>query len=275
LLKPDLVAPGVGVTSTIGGGGHATYSGTSMAAPLVAGAVAILLQASPTLAPLELATVLASTAEDLGPVGRDNQFGAGLLDLPAALAALPASTATVVWAHNQGAVPLLIEGITTAAAWLQPTPAAGTVAPGDSLRVTVAWDAGGLAAGLHHAAIVFHSNDPQGPVQLPVTLAVGQSVGVADAEPATARPPTIFPAPTHAGATLRFEVPAAGPVVLQVFDARGRLVRDLVRGEQSAGWQATVWDGRDRHGRTCATGVYLVRLESRSGIRTGRMVLVR
>lgn len=95
--KPDLVAPGTAVVSARtsanappGNGEdhyYVTMNGTSMAAPQVAAAAALLLDERPDLSPSLVAELLVRTARDVGPAGPDDDAGYGLLDVRAALAA--------------------------------------------------------------------------------------------------------------------------------------------------------------------------------------------
>lgn len=78
-IKPDIVAPGVSINSSIPGG-YASWSGTSMATPHVAGAVALLLQSSPDLAPDDVKYIIECTSVELGDPGKDVRYGAGMID---------------------------------------------------------------------------------------------------------------------------------------------------------------------------------------------------
>lgn len=98
--KPDLVAVGEEVVSARGGIStgpldfgdrslapldYRTDRGTSMAAAMVTGAVALLLEADPALTPDEVAAILRGTARDVGPAGIENETGWGFIDVPLAI----------------------------------------------------------------------------------------------------------------------------------------------------------------------------------------------
>lgn len=94
--KPDLVLPGVGIISTRARGTrvgdilnerYVASSGTSMASPQLAGAVALLLQASPGLTPAEIRSLLVHSAVPLGEP--ESAQGAGRVDLARAYLGQP------------------------------------------------------------------------------------------------------------------------------------------------------------------------------------------
>ena len=85
-IYPELVAPGFYVKTT-GLTAEAPYyyvTGTSIAVPHAAGAMALLLSAFPDTRIDELEAALKSSATDLGPVGADNSYGYGLLNVRSA-----------------------------------------------------------------------------------------------------------------------------------------------------------------------------------------------
>jgi subtilisin family serine protease len=63
-------------------------TGTSVAAAHVSGVVALILERKPNLDPEAVRAILQSSAKDLGPSGKDEQFGAGLTDAYQAVLAL-------------------------------------------------------------------------------------------------------------------------------------------------------------------------------------------
>lgn len=88
-IKPDLVAPGVFVNSTTLGEKYNLTSGTSFAAPHVAGAAAIILQKYPGLSPSDVASLLVTTTDPVtdayGNLFPISAVGSGRLNITKAL----------------------------------------------------------------------------------------------------------------------------------------------------------------------------------------------
>lgn len=88
--KPNVMAPGTAVYSSIPGGGYLLRTGTSMSAPVVSGLVALLRQKRPDATPFEIKqAILNSTfwAPSWGTMP-NNQYGWGEVDCQAALTAI-------------------------------------------------------------------------------------------------------------------------------------------------------------------------------------------
>jgi hypothetical protein len=164
-IKPDISAPGASVRSALPGGGYGIMSGTSMAAPHMSGAVALVLSANPrligktdiiknlfmmTAAPKSYATSCGNEGPGNVP---NNAFGHGRIDAYAAVAQ----------AHDP--VP-----------WLTVQPISGGVAAGAARVVTLTLDAAGLDVQNYTANLVITSNDPDsGRIVVPVSLNVTSS----------------------------------------------------------------------------------------------------
>jgi type VII secretion-associated serine protease mycosin len=125
----DLVAPGGNVLAATRVRGYGYWSGTSMAAPLVSAAAALVWSAHPSISNVEVMRRLTSTADPMAGANHGSEYGYGLVDpyralteqLPAPASASPAPIPTAAvdpaavaraaeW-HHQGQVALIIAGI--------------------------------------------------------------------------------------------------------------------------------------------------------------------
>ncbi len=85
LTKPDILAPGVNITSLSNrGDGYVSMSGTSMATPFAAGVAALMHQVKPEISPSQVKEVMMQNADSLPPVNGKpldaNQQGKGVVD---------------------------------------------------------------------------------------------------------------------------------------------------------------------------------------------------
>jgi hypothetical protein len=100
--------------------------------------------------------------------------------------------------------------------------------------------------------------DEYGPAAVPVKLALN-----------------VRPNPLRSRATIAWAVPVAGRVSVKVYDAMGRVVRDLVGERMDAGRYSATWDGRAADGRRIANGVYFCKLVTAVGARQQKIVIAK
>jgi hypothetical protein len=115
----------------------------------------------------------------------------------------------------------------------------------------------------------------EGMPELP--LHCGGSTVVADHTdlPTLAARVVVSPNPFTPNAMIQFAEPAGGHVKLGIFDLCGRQVRGLIDGEVAPGLQQVVWDGCSDDDRVLASGTYLVRLRTSTGMSTAKVTLMR
>lgn len=126
----------------------------------------------------------------------------------------------------------------------------GSVAGGESYRYRVAYVAGGTTH------VLFETETIRTP-ELPLTLYQN------------------FPNPFNPATTIRYYLPGADRVRLQVFDASGKLVATLVDAQQQKGSHTAEWKGANASGAQVRSGVYFCRLATRAQTLTHKMVLLR
>lgn len=175
------------------------YNGTSMAAPHVAGVVALMKAIYPGLTPDKLDTLLQNgdITADLGSPGRDNLFGYGLIDAYKAVVSAelanggtgPTPTPTLVVSPssinfgtdvnsvtisvtNGGGGTLSVNTLTGSATWIHITPIQSEVDSNGLGSYTVTVDRTGLSDGTYPATITFTSSANT------VTVQVIMQVGV-------------------------------------------------------------------------------------------------
>ena len=128
-IAVDMAAPGQGILSLVPGGRYGLLSGTSMAAPHVAGLAAMILARNPHFDAAAVRAALLATAIDLDRPGRDPRSGAGLVRAEAVFVDAPLGV-TIISPASEA----VIEGNITIRVRAGPGQADGTLA--------VAWGAG-------------------------------------------------------------------------------------------------------------------------------------
>jgi hypothetical protein len=104
----------------------------------------------------------------------------------------------------------------------------------------------------------------------PFDIVMPAGATATDSAPALTARLTAWPNPFNPAVTLALELPAAGPLSLNIYDALGRRVATLAEGVQPAGRREFVWRPEELPG-----GLYFARAETAAGVASARLVLLK
>jgi subtilisin family serine protease len=235
----DLMAPGVSITSAVPGGGTAALNGTSMAAPHVAGAWAVLRQQHPAASVSDLLAILRATAV---PVSGSGYSDMRRINLGKAVTAGPFVTQEfMIYNDGTGVLSVLSAQLETQVSWIRWTPEAPfDVAPGGAKRVSVTVDFGAAPSGITMNRLIVGSTDAdENPYPNAVNLVIGKDAcypltrtragtgGLPDASPANS--PGCSPGEFRAGQSI------------------------LLTAHPGIGWATQSWSGTDGDAGATAT----------------------
>jgi hypothetical protein len=302
VMKPDISAPGSAIASALstawvatgsaGGwdaryavddGKHAVQQGTSMSSPMVAGAVAMMLQQQPTMGPKlarQRLTTNARVDANVTAAGAvpNKRFGAGKLDLTNVLpnvdtiapnttltapnggeAWAPSSQHNVTWTASDNIGVTGIDLAYTTDNGLNWNPIVNGIANSG----TYLWTVPNSPTTQARVRVTAHDTQNQTSDQSNALFTIGTNVGV---EPtafsfSVARP---SPSPFTTLTSIAFELPSAAaasgtwPTTVRIYNIAGRLVRNVIQADMTPGPHTAAWDGSDEQGVHQPAGVYFV-----------------
>jgi hypothetical protein len=84
-----------------------------------------------------------------------------------------------------------------------------------------------------------------------------------------------FPNPFNASTVIRYDLPSASFVRLEIYNALGQKIKTLVHARESAGEHRIQWDASNDAGQPTPSGVYLIQLQAGKETRTHKVTVVR
>ena len=102
-----------------------------------------------------------------------------------------------------------------------------------------------------------------------------QSSGLVTDVPASTFLAQSFPNPTFGKATISYGLTKEGPVKLNIYNALGQVVRELVSENQRPGFHRVEWDGKSQAGKLVTSGIYFYRLNAGGFTKTNKLIVVR
>lgn len=122
------------------------------------------------------------------------------------------------------------------------------------------------------------SNDLAGASELfgPVKIKIGEDNDTPELVlPTKSGLQQIYPNPFNPSTTVSFYLTEAGNVKLKVYNIKGQLINEVIRGSYEKGFHNVVWNGKDAKGQDCSSGLYFFRMETTAGSQVLKGILMK
>ena len=123
-----------------------------------------------------------------------------------------------------------------------------------------------------------HNDEGWGPFCDPVIVECGFGplmAGGSESLPTELTLDPNYPNPFNPTTQIKFGLPAATHVRLQIMNVRGQTIRVLVDEQRAAGWYTVTWDSKNEAGRDVASGIYLYLIEADNKKILKKLTLIR
>ena len=84
-----------------------------------------------------------------------------------------------------------------------------------------------------------------------------------------------YPNPFNPSTTIRYSIPEADNVTINIFDITGKLITTLMNQTQNAGTYEVTWDGKNNKGVPAVSGIYLYKIKAGNFTKISKMILLK
>ena len=84
-----------------------------------------------------------------------------------------------------------------------------------------------------------------------------------------------YPNPFNPVTTFQYDLPEDGFINITIFDMMGKVVKNLVRGHQRAGYKSVQWNATNNEGQSVSAGLYLYKIQAGDFVDTKKMILLK
>ena len=152
-----------------------------------------------------------------------------------------------------------------------------SIQPEGAEEILVSLDPVGLENGQYSAEIVIFSNDPsQEELMIPITMMLNLTDAEDDLVSTSNKLIGNYPNPFNPITSIEFSVTQSSTLVtLEIYNIKGRKVKQLIDGQISAGTHSIIWDGTDENNTPISSGIYFYKLRAGNFQQTRKMILLK